>query len=262
MLVSKEAQFTHVLHCLWDPALRKERNVTYKPDEANVSAKSKGLTWLSAVTVLAISAGAYVMMGGGPQQAQAQRVSDVPIAAAEMMKPGPLADIVLGKADAPVPVVEYFSMTCPHCRRFHEVVYPAFKKKYIDTGKAKLIMRAFPLNDLDSAAFMLSRCVSNDKHYDVVGALLSKQREWDVRPKNPVPALFAIGKQLGFTKATFDKCLTDQKLLDKLLAGRKRAAKVFKVNATPAVFVNGKRMRGASFAELEQLMEPLLKPKG
>ena len=74
------------------------------------------------------------------------------------MRPGPLPDLVLGKADAPVTIVEYASMTCPHCATFHKTTYPALKSKYIDTGKVRFIFREFPLDELAVAASMLARC--------------------------------------------------------------------------------------------------------
>ena len=78
--------------------------------------------------------------------------------AADLAKPGPLGDVVMGKADAPVTIIEYASMTCGHCATFHNTTYPELKKKYIDTGKVKYILREFPLDPLAAAGFMLARC--------------------------------------------------------------------------------------------------------
>src|SRR3954470_6303796 len=89
-------------------------------------------------------------------------LGSVPLAFAqtveELMRPGPLPDLVLGKADAPVTIVEYASMTCPHCAAFHKTTYPALKSKYIDTGKVRFIFREFPLDEVAVAASMLARC--------------------------------------------------------------------------------------------------------
>ena len=104
------------------------------------------------------------------QDKKADPVGDV---AAELMKPGPLPDLVLGKADAPVTIVEYASMTCSHCANFHTAVLPKLKEKYIDTGKVRLILREFPLDNLAAAASMLARCAAGDKSYELIGAFFA-----------------------------------------------------------------------------------------
>ena len=179
----------------------------------------------------------------------------------ELMRPGPLPDLVLGKADAPVTIVEYASMTCPHCANFHKTTYPALKSKYIDTGKVRFIFREFPLDDLASAASMLARCAGKDdgaRAMALIDVLFASQDKWAVR--DPLPALLQISKQAGFSQATFDECLKDQKLYDNILAMRERGSKDYKVESTPTLFVNGKMVKGGvSIEELEKVMAPLLK---
>ena len=176
----------------------------------------------------------------------------------ELMRPGPLPDLVLGKADAPVTIVEYASMTCPHCANFHKTTYAPLKEKYIDTGKVRFIFREFPLDDLAVAASMLARCAGGEKTLALIDVLFASQDKWAVR--EPLPALLQIGKQAGFTQATFDECLKDQKLYDNILAMRERGSKDYKVESTPTLFVNGKMIKGGvSIEELEKVMAPLLK---
>jgi protein-disulfide isomerase len=176
----------------------------------------------------------------------------------ELMRPGPLPDLVLGKADAPVTIVEYASMTCPHCANFHKTTYPALKSKYIDTGKVRFIFREFPLDDLAVAASMLARCAGAEKSMALIDVLFASQDKWAVR--DPVPALLQIAKQAGFTQASFDECLKDQKLYNNILAMRERGSKEFKVESTPTLFVNGKLQKGgATIEELDKLIQPLLK---
>jgi protein-disulfide isomerase len=176
----------------------------------------------------------------------------------ELMRPGPLPDLVLGKADAPVTIVEYASMTCPHCANFHKTTYPALKSKYIDTGKVRFIFREFPLDDLAVAASMLARCAGAEKSMALIDVLFASQDKWAVR--DPVPALLQIAKQAGFTQASFDECLKDQKLYNDILAMRERGSKEFKVESTPTLFVNGKLQKGgATIEELDKLIQPLLK---
>jgi protein-disulfide isomerase len=178
----------------------------------------------------------------------------------ELLRPGPLPDLVLGKADAPVTIIEYASMTCPHCASFHKTTYPALKTKYIDTGKVRFIFREFPLDELAAAAAMMARCIdpqNGEKAMAVIDVLFHSQDKWAVR--NPVPQLQQIAKQAGMTEKAFEECLANQKLYNDLLAMRERGAKEYKVESTPTLFVNGKPQKGgATIEQLEKLIDPLL----
>ncbi|MEL7049352.1 MAG: thioredoxin domain-containing protein, partial [Pseudomonadota bacterium] len=123
----------------------------------------------SAALTLAGFAGLTV----GARQAAAQ---SVPVA--ELSRSGGLADIVLGPDDAAVTIIEYASLSCGHCKRFHETVYPELKKKYVDTGKARFIYRDFPLDNRAAAAAMLSRCIGDDKTYSMISVLFEQQEDW------------------------------------------------------------------------------------
>ena len=162
------------------------------------------------------------------------------------MKPEALPDLVLGSDKAPITIVEYASMTCPHCAHFDEKTFPELKKKYIDTGKVRYILREFPLDSLAAAAFMLARCAGEhdkNKYYAMVNTLFHKQAEWAVQ--KPIPVLKSIAKQAGFTEASFKACLTNQKLLDDIEKVRQRAIDKFKVHSTPTFFINGTVYEGA-----------------
>jgi len=176
----------------------------------------------------------------------------------ELMRPGPLPDLAEGKADAPVTIIEYASMTCPHCANFHKTTYPALKTKYIDTGKVRFIFREFPLDELAVAASMLARCAGGEKSIALIDVLFASQDKWAVR--DPIPALLQISKQAGFTQASFDQCLKDQTLYNNILAMRERGSKDYKVESTPTLFVNGKMQKGGvSIEELDKLIAPMLK---
>ena len=142
-------------------------------------------------------------------------------------KPGALPEKVLGKADAPVTIVEYASMTCPHCAHFHETTLPELKTKYIDTGKARLIFREFPFDPRAEAGFMLARC-SNDNYFPMVDVLFKQQENW-AGVENAKEALLQISKLAGFSQESFEACLTDQKLLEDVRAVPKRGSKEFRV---------------------------------
>ena len=161
---------------------------------------------------------------------------------AELAKPGPDGDVVLGSEKAPVTIIEYASMTCPHCAHFSTTTFPELQKRYIDTGKVRFIFREFPLDALAAAGFMLARCAGKDKFMPVVETLFAKQPDWMVQ--KPIEPLRAIAKQFGFTEQSFDQCLANQKVLDNIQTVRDRAATKLGVNSTPTFFVNGKKLTG------------------
>lgn len=176
---------------------------------------------------------------------------------AKLLQPGALPDIVLGNADAPVTIVEYASMTCPHCATFHEQTLPTIKTKYIDTGKARLILREFPFDPRAEAGFMLARC-SKDRYYAMVDVLFKQQRNW-AAVENAREALLQISRLAGFSQESFEACLTDQKLLEDVRAVQKRGADEFKVNSTPTFFINGNTYRGAlSVEEMSAIIDGML----
>jgi protein-disulfide isomerase len=163
---------------------------------------------------------------------------------AELMVPGLLSDIVLGNADAPNVIIEYASMTCPHCAQFQKDVFPALKAKYIDTGKAKYMLREFPLDNLAVAAFMLARCSGNDRYYPMVDAMFSTQENWAAPGVDAKDKLLQIARQAGISKDQFDQCLADKELFNKIVQVRKRANEKFGVDSTPTFFVSGKKLTG------------------
>ncbi|MER8712167.1 DsbA family protein [Mesorhizobium sp. M0563] len=174
-----------------------------------------------------------------------------------LLKPGALPDMQLGKDDAKVTIVEYASMTCPHCAHFAETTFPELKTKYIDTGKARYILREFPFDPSAEAGFMLARC-SKDNYFPMVDVLFRQQANW-VGVNNTKDALLQIAKLAGFTQESFEACLTDQKLLDDVRSVQKRGADEFKVDSTPTFFINGKTYKGAmSIAEMSAIIDPLL----
>ena len=228
------------------------------------------LTRRKILTLAAVSTAAIAMVAGTEVWAQdatpVPNASDVkvPPAAgtvdeAKLLAPGTLKDIVMGKAEAPVTIVEYASMTCPHCAHFATTTLPTIKEKYIDTGKAKLILREFPFDPRAAAAFMLARCAPEERYYPLVEVLFKQQEQW-AGAANAEEPLLQISKLAGFTQESFKACLTNQKLLDDVNAVRERGANEFGVNATPTFFINGARYSGAlSVDEMSAIIDGLLK---
>jgi protein-disulfide isomerase len=219
-------------------------------------------TMPSRRAVLATVSGAALLGSAGLTPALAQKKGPAPdVALDDLMKAGELPELSLGPVDAKVTIVEYASMTCGHCANFHNKVFPELKAKYVDTGKVRFIFREFPLEDFAAAASMLARCSGGEKTYPLIAILFGKQDQWAfVGASARVAKLFEIAKQAGFTQESFDKCLTDQKLLDQVNAVKDRGADKFGVTSTPTFFINGKKMEsGPSLAEFEKVIEPLLK---
>jgi len=180
---------------------------------------------------------------------------------ADLAKTGPDGDIVLGSDKAPVTIIEYASMTCPHCAHFSENTFPELQKRYIDTGKVRFIFREFPLDALAAAGFMLARCAGKDdkdKYFALIDTLFRQQRQWAV--EKPLPPLLAIAKQAGFTEQSFNTCLANQQVLDGIESIRQRAVDKFKVQSTPTFFINGTSYPGAlSIDEMAKVIDPYLK---
>jgi protein-disulfide isomerase len=180
---------------------------------------------------------------------------------AALATPSPLGDMALGPADAAVTVVEYASMTCPHCAAFSVNVFPKVKSAYIDTGKIRFIFREFPLDVKAAAGSMIARCVAKDdsqKYFAVVETLFQQQADW--AGANTVDSLKRIGRQAGMSEQGFDSCLSNQEVLDGIKKVQEIAGDQLKVNSTPSFFINGKLVTGEqSFEEFSKLIDPLLK---
>ncbi|MCZ8350317.1 MAG: DsbA family protein [Rhizobium sp.] len=184
-----------------------------------------------------------------------------PSIASRLVEPTDLPDKVFGNVEAPVTIVEYASITCHHCMRFHTETWPALKQKYIDTGKVRFIMREFPLDQLATAGFMLARCSGEQRWYPTLDLLYRTKETWGHAEK-PVEALLSTVRFAGFTKETFEACLSDEKLYRGIMSTAQRATKEFGVNSTPTFFVNGEKHTGAlTLDQFDKILAPLLAPK-
>jgi protein-disulfide isomerase len=161
--------------------------------------------------------------------------------------------ITMGKADAPVHMEEYASTTCSHCGRFGTEVFPAFKAKYIDTGKVKYTLHEFltPPEAVAAAGFLTARCAGNDKYYSVIEALFRSQEEM-FRTGDARGTLLKVAQSAGMTEDQFNKCVTDEKAAAALNARVEKAIKDKGINSTPTFFFNGKKVK-----EGEMTMEEL-----
>jgi protein-disulfide isomerase len=180
--------------------------------------------------------------------------------AAQVAKPVSLPDIAIGSAKARVTIIEYASMSCPHCAAFGENVFPMLRSRYIDAGKVRFVFREFPLDIAAAAASMLARCIGKDdpeKYLAVVATLFKQIDQLMAQTKD---TLKLVGKLNGMSEQELESCEKDQALLDKLAADQRYALQTLKVTSTPTFFVNGQKLQGAmSFEELEAIIKPMLK---
>jgi protein-disulfide isomerase len=204
-----------------------------------------------------LAAGTAVAALGLPMTALAQEAPqpEGSVDVAKLMAPGPLPEMSIGEANAPVTIVEYMSMTCPHCARFHAETFEGIKEKYVDTGKVRFILREFPLDNKAVAAIMLARCAPEGQYFPMVSALFKSQMTW-ATADDARAALLQMSKLAGFTQESFEACLTNQKLLDDVLKVRETGGKEFGVNSTPTFFINGQRYAGEmSVAEMSAIID-------
>ncbi|HEY3916653.1 MAG TPA: DsbA family protein [Stellaceae bacterium] len=154
-------------------------------------------------------------------------------------------DRVLGKADAPVTMFEFFSLTCPHCAEFEAETYPKVRKDWVDTGKAKIVYRDYPLDQNALKAAMVARCAPPERYAAFVEVLFQQQAVWGVQ-KDPTDTLKKIAALGGVGADQFDKCINDEALSKSIVAEEYQAQQDYGVDSTPSFFINGKKYVGAA----------------
>jgi protein-disulfide isomerase len=194
----------------------------------------------------------------GPAFAQTVPKPDTTVDMAKALEPGPLPELSIGDASG-VPVIEYGSATCPHCAHFDKDIWPEFKKAYVDTGKVRYIFREYSRNNLDVAAFMLARCVGEDKAYATIELLFASQDAWAFGG-SPLEGLITALRPTGMTREKVTACLNDQAKADAFAQIVKNADDKFKISGTPSFIIDGKVYGGAlSLEELNAILKPLVK---
>ena len=174
----------------------------------------------------------------------------VPVASVLLPLPGNAAgigerpgDLALGDPDAPVTVIEFFSLTCPACRRFHTDIYSRLKPDYVDTGKVRFVARDFPLNAPAYEAAVLAHCGGRDRYFAFVDVLFETFDDW-AASGNYSDKLAQIGELGGVSRDRFDACLADRDLENSILQSRMSAQAEYEVDSTPTVIVNGEKYEG------------------
>lgn len=162
---------------------------------------------------------------------------------------------VLGDPDAPVTIIEYSSLTCPHCAEFHKTVLPEVREKYIDTGKAKLIFRDFPLEPVAAAGSLVAHCVPQQNYFPFLETLFAGQEQWS-RAQNPLQALQGYARLAGLPAEDLEACLNNETLFNQINAVKQRGIDEYGVSGTPTLIVDGKKLR--AYTDLPQAVEEAL----
>ena len=169
-----------------------------------------------------------------------------------------VAERVLGNKNAPVEVIEYASLTCPHCASFHNGPWPTLKKEYLDTGRIKLIYRDFPTDQLAVAASMIAKCAPKSRYFGIIELMFKTQDKWR-RSSNPRKALSNMGRLAGMSQATVEACMSNQAVFDGIMKQRDEGHKNFNIESTPTLIVNGKKVEGdLSLKEFRRIFDQAL----
>jgi protein-disulfide isomerase len=214
-------------------------------------ASLRRLAFAALFSAAALAANGALAAGAAPEPDRTMEMATV-------LKPGPLPELTMGHPSG-VPIVEYGSLTCPHCATFSREIFPELKKDYIDTGKVRFIFREFSRNPLDVAAFVLARCVGDDKAFAAIELLFSQQDKWAFVDK-PLEPLIAAMRPAGLTHDQAMTCLKDQEKANAMVAIGKRATDEIKMTGTPTFVIDGKVYGGElTVDQLKAILDPIIK---
>ena len=166
-----------------------------------------------------------------------------------------VGDIMKGDPAAQVTIIEYASLTCPHCASFHVNSYPTIKRDYIDTGKANLIIREIYFDQFGLWAAMVARCGGEEGYYKLIDMYLERQGDWWLRhrdafaaTKNPQPVvneIMKIGRLAGLSNERMNACLSDQAFMERLVTDYRTTSSNDNIRSTPTFIINGETLNGA-----------------
>ena len=172
-----------------------------------------------------------------------------------------MAEKSIGRADAPVTIIEYASLTCSHCAAFHTDTLPHIKKNYIDTGKVRLVYNDFPLGSLAMAAAMVARCSGEKNFFPMIDALFASQRTWATGDA-PIEAIGGIARLIGMSEDDVADCLDDQNIFDAIKNRADHAGKSLGISSTPTFFVEGTKVPGnLPYKDFQKILDKALAKK-
>ena len=169
-------------------------------------------------------------------------------------------DFFIGLKEAPVTIIEYASLSCSHCAKFHNDTLADLKSEYVDTGKVKIVFRDFPFNYPALLGSMVLRCVPKNVRYDYMNALFELQTTWVNRENaKTIQELYKIMQSGGMTKEQYETCIFDVELEKQILEGVMEAQEEFNIKSTPSFIINGSLVEGnKSIKEFRQIIDKIL----
>lgn len=210
---------------------------------------------LLVIAIIAVVAGVVFSLNKTPPVAPS-----APVAANEAALSAPDLrpdDMILGDPNAPVTIIEYASLSCPHCAEFHIQMLPKLKSEYIDQGKAKLVFRDFPLNKPALEAAVLARCMGPMRFFGIADALFRQQQTWVT--EDSLNQLASFARTAGIDQATFDACQTEQTTKQTIIERMQEDQEEFGIDATPTFIVNGQKVQGVqSYEEFKAILDARL----
>ncbi len=232
-----------------------------------------GLPEVGASTETPAGAAGLTVTGATPDQAAFNPFTDQSARAqggreviqkptlADIMVTGPLPERVLGRADAPVTIIKYASMTCPYCRKFQAETFPLLQRDYIATGKVRFILREFPIGHQSGAATIALRCAPADKYFQLYDKIMAQQPAW-VSQEVRLDPIYKVAAQVGMTRAQFDACHQDKALIEGLRWVKERG-RTLGVIGTPNFFINGQLVKSVvGIKEIRDLVDAALAGRG
>jgi protein-disulfide isomerase len=222
-------------------------------------------SWLAVAALVILLIGgamAWTKWGDRLGGVSSQTAPSASAATAETVMAAPVIgpdDLVVGKAEAPVTMVEYASLTCPHCAHFANDILPQIRAAYIDKGLVKLVYRDYPLDGVALRAAMLVHCLPKDRSFAMVETLFQTQEQW-AGDKDPVAALDRTARLGGLDQPAIDACIANQALKEKIVSGAQSAEGAYKVDSTPTFIIGTEKVSGAqSFEVFQKIFDAQLK---
>jgi len=194
----------------------------------------------SLATALFAAAGATIVPGVAPAGAAEMEIHP--------------DDRILGVESAPVTIIEYSSLTCPHCAALHRDTLPQVKESWVGPGRARIVFRHYPLDGLALHAAAVADCIEGDRFFAFIDLLFKSQSRW-VKADDPLKAIGQMARLGGMTDETFQKCANDQAEMDRIVARAKDGQGTYGIEATPTMIVNGRKVQGErSYEDLDKIL--------